>query len=90
MRLLVHSGEDVGDYVLRFLGSTSWRIVLNVSWFGLMWRYIILLCTAYDKEQTEKEKNRFVHDVVILTWFAANLIFYLNVAIRGLFFNKVL
>ena len=54
-----------------------------------MWRYIILLCTAYDKEQTEKEKNRFVHDVVILTWFAANLIFYLNVAIRGLFFNEI-
>jgi len=29
-----------------------------------MWRYIILLCAAYDKEETEKEKNRFINDVV--------------------------
>lgn len=54
-----------------------------------MCRFIILLCSAYDKEQTEKEKNRFIHDVVILRWFDANLIFYLNVAIRGLFFNDI-
>ena len=54
-----------------------------------MCRFIILLCAAYDKEQTEKEKNRFVHDVVVLSLFAAKLIFYSNAAIRGLFFNKV-
>ena len=54
-----------------------------------MCRFIILLCSAYDKEQTEKEKNRFIHDVVILRWFDANLIFYLNVEIRGLFFNDI-
>lgn len=64
-RLLVHSGEDVGDYVLRFLGSASWRIVLNISRFSLIWRYIILLCAAYDKEQTEKEKNRSIYNVVV-------------------------
>ena len=54
-----------------------------------MWWCITLLCAAYDKEQTEKEKNRFVHDVVVLSLFAAKLIFYSNAAIRGLFFNKV-
>lgn len=55
-----------------------------------MCRFIILLCAAYDKGQTEKEKNRIVCNVVILMWFAANLIFYLNVAIRRLlFFDKV-
>ena len=55
-----------------------------------MCRFIILLCAAsYDKEQTEKEKNRFIHDIAILSWFAANLIFSLNVAIRGLFFVEL-
>ena len=54
-----------------------------------MWWYITLLCAAYDKEQTEKEMNRFLHNVVVLSWFAANLIFSLNVTIRDLFFNKV-
>ena len=88
--LLVHSGEDVGDFVLRFLGSASWRIVLNFRLLSLMCRFIILLCAAsYDKEQTEKEKNRFIHDIAILSWFAANLIFSLNVAIRGLFFVEL-
>jgi len=77
------------SFVLCFLGSTSWRIVLNFRLLSLMCRFIILLCSAYDKEQTEKEKNRFIHDVVILRWFDANLIFYLNVAIRGLFFNDI-
>ena len=89
MRLLVHSGEDVGDYVLHFLGSASWRIVLNFRLLSLMCRFIILLCAAYDKGQTEKEKNRIVCNVVILILFAAKLIFYSNAAIRGLFFNKV-
>jgi len=87
-RLLVHSGEDVGDFVLRFLGSASWRIVLNFRLLSLMCRFIILLCAAYDKGQTEKEKNRIVCNVVILMLFAANLIFYSNSAIRGLFFTK--
>ena len=48
-----------------------------------------MLCAAYDKGQTEKEKNRIVCNVVILILFAAKLIFYSNAAIRGLFFNKV-
>ena len=64
-RLLVHSGEDVGYFVLRFLGSASWRIVLNLRLLSLMCRFIILLCTAYYKEQTEKEKNSFLHDLVV-------------------------
>lgn len=88
-RLLVHSGEDVGYFVLRFLGSASWRIVMNFRLLSLMCRFIILLCAAYDKGQTEKEKNRFVYNVVILMLFAANLIFHSNSAIRGLCFNKV-
>ena len=54
-----------------------------------MCRFIILLCAAYDKEQTEKEKNRIVCNVVILILFVANLIFSLNATIRGLFFNQV-
>ena len=68
------------DVVLKIIGSiasrffcglfyvviySSWRIVLNFRLLGLMWWYITLLCAAYDKEQTEKEKNRFVHDVVV-------------------------
>ena len=80
-RLLVHSGEGVGYFVLRFLGSASWRIVLNFRLLSLMCRFIILLCAAYDKGQTEKEKNRIVCNVVILISFVANLIFSLNVAI---------
>lgn len=88
-RLLVHSGEGVGYFVLRFLGSASWRIVLNFRLLSLMCRFIILLCAAYDKGQMEKEKNRIVCNVVILISFVANLIFYSNAAIRGLFFNKV-
>ena len=92
------------DVVLKIIGSiasrlfcglfyvviySSWRIVLNFRLLSLMCRFIVLLCAACDKEQTEKEKNRFLHNVVVLSWFAANLIFSLNVAIRGLFFNKV-
>ena len=80
VHLLVHSGEDVGDSVLRFLGSASWRIVLNFRLLSLMCRFIILLCAAYDKGQTEKEKNRIVCNVAILMLFAANLIFCLNAA----------
>ena len=76
-----HSSKKVSDFILCFLGSASWRIVLNFRLLSLMCRFIILLCTAYDKEQTEKEKNRFVHDIVVLSLFAANIIFCLNVAI---------
>ena len=54
-----------------------------------MCRFIILLCAAYDKGQTEKEKNRIVCNVVILILFVANLILCLNATIRGLCFNKV-
>ena len=63
--------------------------VLKFRLLSLMCQFIVLLCTAYDKEQTEKEKNRFLHNVVVWRWFAANLIFYLNATIRGSFFNKV-
>ena len=54
-RLFSHGGEEISDFVLRFLWSACQRIVLTCGRHRLVCGCIVLLRAAYGKKQTKKK-----------------------------------